>query len=142
MHFPTLKRLAGSLAVLSLTAQTVLARPCAEPAMLIFDGSGSMAEAGSAFASASRIRDAQGAVGQVMPEVAPFRDIGLLVYGPGSSDGCDGISLALEPREDMALEIITEVNGIRPDGLTPLRHPWRRPRTPCNIKHSPLYSLW
>lgn len=93
---------------------------CAADAMLVFDGSASMAEVGSDIRLPTRIEEARKAVEEAMPDIAPYRRVGLLVYGPGPADACGNIDLRLPPRPDAAAPIIAEVDRIAPAGLTPL----------------------
>ena len=58
---------------------------CARDAMLVFDGSSSMADLGFGAEGPTRIQEARQAVAQVLPDVAPLRRIGLMVYGPGTT---------------------------------------------------------
>lgn len=116
----TLRTGVAGLAVTAFTAQIALSGACAEDAMLVFDGSGSMAERTIARTGVSRIDDAQMAISRVIPEVTRYRDVGLLIYGPGGHDACGGINIAFEPRSDSSAEIITAVNAVSPYGLTPL----------------------
>jgi Ca-activated chloride channel family protein len=93
---------------------------CAEDAMLVFDGSGSMSEITFDIADATRIVDARIAVRRAMPEITPYRDVGLIIYGPGGVDSCGGIDLRFGPTPDAAEAILFEVDTLRPGGLTPL----------------------
>jgi len=61
-----LTHVAAGLAMIALTTQTAFAATCAEDAMLVFDGSGSMAERTLRANRKSRIKDAQEAVRRVM----------------------------------------------------------------------------
>ena len=92
---------------------------CQTDAMLVFDGSGSMAEMGFNMIGEPRILSARRAVGEVMPEVALVRRIGLLVYGPGA-DECSGVDLRFGPRADAARPVIEAIDRLRPEGGTPL----------------------
>ncbi|MGI3168913.1 vWA domain-containing protein [Pseudooceanicola sp. C21-150M6] len=93
---------------------------CATDAMLVFDGSGSMVEFGFDPRQITRIAEARQAVARAMPQIAPTRRIGLLIYGPNDGDSCSGIHLRFPPRADAAEPVIADVNGISPGGLTPL----------------------
>jgi Ca-activated chloride channel family protein len=93
---------------------------CTQDAMIVFDGSGSMAEMGFNLMDEPRIFEARRALAQVMPEIAQMRNLGLMIYGPGGFDGCTGIDLRFPPMPDAAGEIIAAVNGLQPDGDTPL----------------------
>jgi len=88
--------------------------------MLVFDGSGSMAEIGFDATAPTRIDEARSAMRRAMPRVAPYRRVGLVVYGPGGADGCSGIDLRFAPRDDAAEAVIAGIDGLMPGGLTPL----------------------
>lgn len=93
---------------------------CAADAMVVFDGSASMAEVGFDVRQPTRIQEARKAVRDAMPDIAPYRRVGLLVYGPGTEGACGNIDLRLPPQPDAAAAIIAEVDQISPAGLTPL----------------------
>lgn len=123
MHRP-LSVLTARLAALALAGAS-LAPPapareasCAEDAMLVFDGSGSMAEIGFDAAAATRIEEARQAVARAIPDIAPYRRIGLVVYGAGA-DVCR-IDLRFGPRAGAGEAIVSAVEGLQPGGLTPL----------------------
>ena len=95
---------------------------CGRDAMLVFDASSSMAlpKAGPAPA---RIDEARRAMARVLPDIAPLRRIGLMVYGPPRMQdgrGCHGIGLEFAPRSDAAPSVNAALAGLVPDGLTPL----------------------
>ncbi|MEM6483063.1 MAG: VWA domain-containing protein [Pseudomonadota bacterium] len=90
--------------------------------MLVFDASSSMAlpKAGP---DPARISEARQAMAAVLPDIAPLRRIGLMVYGPPHSEGrsgCEGIGLRFGPRPDAALSVTAALDGLEPSGLTPL----------------------
>jgi len=93
---------------------------CTRDAMVVFDGSGSMAEMGFNLLDEPRIFDARRAVRQVMPKVAPTRRIGLVTYGFGRRGGCSSVALRFEPEPDAADRIISTIDGLHPAGETPL----------------------
>jgi len=93
---------------------------CARDAMLVFDGSGSMDEVGHDPTAPTRIVDARRAVREAMPDIAPYRRVGLLTYGPGGAHACSGIELRFAPRTDAAEAVISEIDTLSPGGLTPL----------------------
>lgn len=93
---------------------------CAQDAMLVFDGSGSMEEVGHDPTAPTRIEDARRAVRRAMPDIAPYRRIGLLTYGPGASHPCAGIALRFGPRADAGAAVVAEIDALAPGGLTPL----------------------
>ena len=123
MHRPVfLRALAGLTLATGLMApapQAHAVADCATDAMLVFDGSGSMNEFGYDPSERTRIEEAREAVSRAMPQIAPVRRIGLVIYGPGEAS-CDGIDLRFGPRVDAAGPVIDAVNALRPGGLTPL----------------------
>lgn len=93
---------------------------CATDAILVFDGSGSMAEVAHDPSGTPRIIDARAAMRRAIPDITPFRDLGLLVYGPGGADACSGIDLRFRPAPDMGPAVIDAIERLEPAGLTPL----------------------
>lgn len=93
---------------------------CAEDAMIVFDGSGSMSEMGFNHLDEPRIFEARRAIRRVMPKVEDFRRIGLITYGPSRGDSCAGVTLRFEPMEKSAYPIMSTIDGLQPDGETPL----------------------
>lgn len=93
---------------------------CTEDAVVVFDGSGSMSEMGFNLLDEPRIFAARRAVRQAMPQVAPFRNLGLVIYGPGPREACDNIQVRFSPIPDAAPRIIAEIEALRPSGNTPL----------------------
>jgi Ca-activated chloride channel homolog len=113
-------RVVSTLASLSLLASSAAA-DCSQDAMIVFDGSGSMAETGFNQIGDPRIFDARRAVRKAMPQVAPHRRIGLIVYGPGAvADGCSGIELKFTPRANAAAPVIDAIEALQPEGQTAL----------------------
>ncbi|SLN51299.1 hypothetical protein PEL8287_02698 [Roseovarius litorisediminis] len=94
--------------------------------MLVFDASASMAELGFDIQDTTRIVDARHAVRRAMPQIAPYRRVGLITYGPGPLDACSNIDLRFAPAPDAADRIITAIDGLQPNGLTPLTNAVRR----------------
>lgn len=88
--------------------------------MLVFDGSASMAELSFDLQRKTRIVEAREAVRDAIPDITPFRRVGLLTYGPGSKDACDNIDLRFGPRENAGAAIISDIDALQPKGLTPL----------------------
>ncbi|MGB0661003.1 MAG: vWA domain-containing protein [Mangrovicoccus sp.] len=93
---------------------------CTDDAMIVFDGSGSMSEMGFNQLDEPRIFEARRALRQVMPRVEKFRQIGLITYGPSRGDICEGVELRFTPRKDAAWPVITTIDGLQPEGETPL----------------------
>lgn len=88
--------------------------------MLVFDGSASMAELSFDLQRKTRIVEAREAVRDAIPDITPFRRVGLLTYGPGSKDACESIDLRFGPRENAGAAIISDIDALQPKGLTPL----------------------
>lgn len=93
---------------------------CTRDAMVVFDGSGSMAEMGYNLLDEPRIYDARRAVRTVMPQVAPTRRIGLVTYGFGRRESCASVVVRFSPEPDAADRIIAEIDRLHPAGETPL----------------------
>lgn len=93
---------------------------CSVDAMVVFDGSGSMAEMGFNDLGEPRIFEARRAVREVMPLIAPYRRMGLIVYGPGSEDQCANIDLRFAPQPSAGPQIVQAVDALEPAGETPL----------------------
>ena len=88
--------------------------------MVVFDGSGSMAEMGFNLLDEPRIFDARRAVRTVMPQVAPARRLGLVTYGFGRRESCSSVVVRFPPEPDAADRIISEIDRLHPAGETPL----------------------
>lgn len=111
---------AAATAALLVTGGTATGQDCLRDAMLVFDGSGSMSEVGFNQLDEPRIHAARRAVREAMPMIAPFRPLGLLVYGPGPLGACDNIDLRFAPVPDAGDRVIAEIDALRPAGDTPL----------------------
>lgn len=117
--------LAGLLAL--AIALPAAAQDCATDAMIVFDGSASMAEIGMGD-SGARIVEARAAMAHILPEVEHVRRLGLLTYGPGPGSGagsdfsrsCDSSRLMFAPAERAAARALAALDALRPDGMTPL----------------------
>ena len=93
---------------------------CIRDAMVVFDGSGSMAEMGFNLMDEPRIFDARRAVRTVMPQVAPARRLGLVTYGFGRRESCASVVVRFPPEANAADRIISEIDRLQPAGETPL----------------------
>ncbi|MEX0286051.1 MAG: VWA domain-containing protein [Paracoccaceae bacterium] len=111
----------AALIALTLGAASVTAdQTCTQDAMIVFDGSGSMAEMGFNQIGEPRIFEARQAMADAIPGIAEVRRLGLIVYGPGTEDSCAGIDLRFPPVRDAAPAILGAVNDLQPSGDTPL----------------------
>lgn len=87
--------------------------------MFVFDASGSMGTTDYAVKK-PRIAHAKDAMRQVVPEVAPLRRLGLIVYGEGEYNDCNSIDLRFAPIANAGERMIQAVEAINPRGRTPL----------------------
>lgn len=88
--------------------------------MLVFDGSASMDEISFETGPNTRIVEARQAIRRAIPDIAPYRRVGLLIYGPGPDGACQNLDLRFGPITDAAGPVIAAIDDMRPDGLTPL----------------------
>lgn len=111
-----------ALATALLGSPLAVAQPsCTADAIVVFDGSASMAETGPGSAGQPRIVPAREAMHRVMPEAALSRRLGLVIYGPGNQrQSCRNVDLRFPPIPDAAPRITGAVDGLEPDGNTPL----------------------
>ena len=110
---------------------------CSTDAMLVFDGSASMNEVGFDVSKPTRIVEARQAMRDAMPDIAPYRRVGLLVYGPGSGDACGNIDLRFGPIAEAATPIIDAVDQLVPKGLTPLAASVRQAAEALDYRRAP-----
>jgi len=92
---------------------------CTDDAILVFDGSSSMANAGY-LEKTPRIFEARKAMRKVLPQVTNFRKLGLIIFGPGSQQSCQNVDYRLMPALGNASKIISELEKMRPSGKTPI----------------------
>ena len=111
-----------ALAALLLGPVVAVAEPlCTEDAIVVFDGSASMRKAAKGMEGVPRIVAAREAMHRAMPQIAPSRRLGLVIYGPGSAqDKCNSVELRFPPIPDAATQITSAVDALEPDGNTPL----------------------
>lgn len=108
------------LTAASLASQLAASELCTEDAMVVFDGSGSMAEMGFNRLGEPRIFEARRAMRDALPGIAANRRLGLVVYGPGTAGPCDSVDLRFRPIWNAAGPIIGAVEALWPAGATPL----------------------
>jgi Ca-activated chloride channel family protein len=92
---------------------------CQADAMIVFDASGSMGATDYSL-KVPRIARVKESMARVLPEVAPIRRLGLIVYGEGAYNDCTSIKLYLRPTRNAAGPILDIVEKIDPRGRTPL----------------------
>lgn len=110
---------------------------CATDAMLVFDGSASMDEISFETGPNTRIVEARQAIRRAMPGIAPYRRVGLMIYGPGPNGACQNLDLRFGPIADAAEPVTDAVDGLRPDGLTPLTEAVRQAALALDYRNSP-----
>ncbi len=95
---------------------------CDEDVILVFDASRSMALTTRINGlDVPRIVEARDALKRALPDISPYRRMGLVVYGPGAGDGCsNNIELKFGPSVDAGGAIVDVVDRVSPDGSTPL----------------------
>ena len=113
------------------------ASDCTRDAMLVFDGSASMAELGLQLDEPKRIDDARTALQRAMPQIAPVRRIGLITYGPGPENSCEGINLKFAPTADASGPVLDAIALLDPNGLTPLTEAVRTAAQVLNYQTTP-----
>lgn len=92
---------------------------CQSDAMIVFDASGSMGTSDYTL-KMPRIARVKQSMARVLPEVAPVRRLGLIVYGEGAYNDCNSITLHMRPTINAAEPMLHIVQGINPRGRTPL----------------------
>lgn len=112
--------LAPALLVAVSATHAVATDNCVADAMIVFDGSGSMAEMGFNDINEPRIFEARRAVAEVAPEIEKIRRMGLVVYGPNGVDECSGLDLRFPPTANAARAVVDAVDTLSPGGSTPL----------------------
>jgi Ca-activated chloride channel family protein len=92
---------------------------CQSDAMIVFDASGSMGTSDYTL-KLPRIARLKQAMARVIPEVAPVRRLGLIVYGEGAYNDCSSIALRMRPTSDAAQPMLRIIEAVNPRGRTPL----------------------
>ncbi|MBJ3762369.1 VWA domain-containing protein [Maribius pontilimi] len=92
---------------------------CMDNAMIVMDGSASMARPGYRLGAPAKIDMARTALARVLPLVPATRPMGLLTYGAGQGLCSDG-DVRVVPGPDTAAAILDQLDRILPQGETPL----------------------
>ncbi len=113
--------------------------PCAKDAVLVLDASGSMAGPGFGEKSTTRMATARQALAEVLPEVAPVRNLGLIVFGPGprAPGVCASIDLRLPVAANSAERIMQVIDTVQPYGQTPIAASVERAAEVLNYRKRP-----
>lgn len=114
-----IRRAIASILCATLAAGPALAA-CTDDAMIVFDGSASMAELGFDGGTARRIDEARAALARALPPVDGVRRVGLLTYGPGPEGSCDSVKLRFAPVGNPTDPILQTIDRFQPLGMTPL----------------------
>ena len=94
---------------------------CTADATIVLDASGSMAASDFPEGAPNRMDRVRQALSRVVPEVAPVRRLGLVVYGPGKNENsCRNIELKFSPLRDAGSAVLDIADRLRPGGRTPL----------------------
>ena len=131
----------GLLAAASLTLghTTPMAQigACSVDAMLVFDGSASMDEITFETGPNTRITEARQALRRAMPDIDPYRRVGLLIYGPGPNGSCENLDLRFGPIENASGPLTEAIDTLQPDGLTPLTAAVQQAAEALNYREQP-----
>lgn len=116
-----MKRLAlAALAAFLPFTSPAAAASCQDDAMIVLDGSGSMARRGFTSEARTRIAEARSALHDTLPLLDGTRRVGLLTYGPGSAQACTNFGVRIAPRAGAVPDILNEIDALTPSGDTPL----------------------
>lgn len=124
MHL--LPRLAGLAALVAAPLSGLAGESCTEDAMIVFDGSGSMAEIGYNAIGVPRISEARLAMQRVIPAIAAQRRLGLVIYGPSGDRTCANTDVRFGPMWRAGPRILADVEALNPAGGTSLTESVRR----------------
>lgn len=130
-------RLIASTALLALfgVAPAWTDETCQSDALLVFDASGSMSEAGFNQLDEPRIHMARRAINKAIPGIAASRKVGLLTYGAaGEENACNTIDLKFLPMSNAAARIIAEIEALQPAGDTALTEGVRQAAEALNFR--------
>lgn len=133
-------RLAGACLALAMSSSLASSQDeghaCQSDAMIVFDASGSMGTTDYAL-KVPRIARLKKSLSIVVPEVAPVRRLGLIVYGEGAYDDCSAIRLHMRPTANAADQLLGIVSTINPRGRTPLTESIRQAAEVLDYTHRP-----
>jgi Ca-activated chloride channel homolog len=113
------------------------AQECAKDAMIVLDASGSMAGMGFGETPVTRIDQIRNALSEVLPVVAPVRNLGLIVFGPGPQATCQNIETKLPVARYSSARIMAELGNVQPYGQTTLTAAVRRAAEALRFRERP-----
>lgn len=128
---------AALAATLVLPLASSAQQSCTEDAMIVFDGSGSMAEIGFNQIGVPRISEARMAIRQIIPLIASQRRLGLVIYGPSGDKTCENTDVRFSPQWKAGPRIISDVDALRPAGGTALTESVRKAAEVLDYQHKP-----
>ncbi|WP_299348511.1 VWA domain-containing protein [uncultured Shimia sp.] len=129
--------IAASALTLGHTVPKAQISECSVDAMLVFDGSTSMDEITFETGPNTRITEARRAIRQAMPNIEPYRRVGLLIYGPGPYGACENLDLRFGPIDRAAGPVTDAIDTLQPDGLTPLTEAVKQAAEALNYQNEP-----
>lgn len=132
---PAIVMLAGVLLAGRAAAEDGV-NTCQSDAMIVFDASGSMGTSDYTL-KVPRIARVKQSMARVLPEVAPLRRLGLIVYGEGEYNDCNRIDLHMRPTVNAAEPMLKIVQGLNPRGRTPLTESVRQAAEVLEYKERP-----
>jgi Ca-activated chloride channel homolog len=102
-----------SAVVTHTAAESLGAEAACEPAMLVFDATGSM--------KGTRISQAREAAHRIIPPLAAKRAVGLTTYGAmAETEACSSVRIRRMPAVTDGAAILADIDALQPDGRTPL----------------------
>ncbi|MGR3433882.1 MAG: vWA domain-containing protein [Shimia sp.] len=132
-----MRHLLLSAVVMTGLAPGVRAADCNTDAMLVFDGSGSMAQFQRDPSAPTRIDDARIALARALPDITRLRDVGLVTYGGVGAAACAGVVTHFPPIPDAAGAIVGTVDAMVPGGLTPIAEGLREAALVLSYRDTP-----
>lgn len=123
-------------AVLAALPLPALSQAPADPGrtIVVLDGSGSM---WGQIDGRPKLEIAREVLGQVLVEVAPERELGLMAYGHRRRGDCSDIELVVPPAPGTAGAITAAANAMRFQGRTPLTEAVREAARALNFTENP-----
>lgn len=137
MHLTRLAGLVAFGAALGFPLAGGAGESCTEDAMIVFDGSGSMAEIGYNAIGVPRISEARLAMQRVIPSIAAQRRLGLVIYGPSGDRTCANTDVRFAPMWQAGPRILADVEALNPAGGTSLTESVKRAAEALHYKDTP-----
>ena len=106
-----------SISIVSIILSTIPMAQAAERIMVVLDGSGSM---WGQIDGKPKLQIARETLREVLQSVPETTELGLIAYGHREKGNCDDIELIVAPAQGTSAQIISEVDGLKFLGKTPL----------------------